>query len=177
MEDCLHLPWKNILHQERRGQVKYIVMEHSNGILSHKSGPANKQHTNHSLVFLPYVRLINCRFHFFFHLLLPPLAPNSFPCFTIIIILGKCIIESKVQWYMSSVFASLITSMWQPKSSYRYRNYRGWWHLYGKMRGEISLSGFCWRLLNFSLLQARFTIVYVILCKEMNGESSGTWRQ
>jgi hypothetical protein len=37
-----------ILHQERRGKVKTIVMEHSKGILFHKSGPANKQHTNHS---------------------------------------------------------------------------------------------------------------------------------
>ena len=39
-----------ILHQERRGQVKTIVMELFNGILFHKSGPANKQHTNHSLI-------------------------------------------------------------------------------------------------------------------------------
>ena len=38
-----------ILHQERRGQVKTIVMEHFNGILFHESGLANKQHTNHSL--------------------------------------------------------------------------------------------------------------------------------
>ena len=36
-----------ILHQEKRGQVKTIVMEHFNGIVLHKSGPANKQHTNH----------------------------------------------------------------------------------------------------------------------------------
>ena len=36
-----------IVHQERRGQVKTIVMKHFNGILFHKSGPANKQHTNH----------------------------------------------------------------------------------------------------------------------------------
>ena len=35
-----------IVHQERRGQVKNIVMEHFNGILFQKSGPANKQHTN-----------------------------------------------------------------------------------------------------------------------------------
>ena len=35
-----------ILHQERRGQMKTIIMEHFNGILFHKSGPANKQHTN-----------------------------------------------------------------------------------------------------------------------------------
>jgi hypothetical protein len=35
-----------ILHQERRGQVKTIVMEHFNGILFQKSGPGNKQHTN-----------------------------------------------------------------------------------------------------------------------------------
>ena len=37
-----------ILHQERRGQVKIIVMQLFNGILFHKSGPANKHHTNHS---------------------------------------------------------------------------------------------------------------------------------
>jgi hypothetical protein len=37
-----------IVHQERRGQVKTIVMEHFNGILFHKSGSANKQHTNQS---------------------------------------------------------------------------------------------------------------------------------
>ena len=36
-----------ILHQERRGQMKTIVMEHFNGILFHKSGLAYKQHTNH----------------------------------------------------------------------------------------------------------------------------------
>jgi hypothetical protein len=35
-----------IVHQERKGQVKTTVMEHFNGILFHKSGPANKQHTN-----------------------------------------------------------------------------------------------------------------------------------
>ena len=35
-----------IVYQERRGQVKTMVMEHFNGILFHKSGPANKQHTN-----------------------------------------------------------------------------------------------------------------------------------
>ena len=32
-----------------RGQVKTIVMEHFNGILSQKSGSANNQHTNHLL--------------------------------------------------------------------------------------------------------------------------------
>jgi hypothetical protein len=37
-----------ILHRDRRGQVKTLVMEHFNGIPSHKSGPTNKQHTNHS---------------------------------------------------------------------------------------------------------------------------------
>ena len=41
-------PWKEILNQERREQVKTIVMEHFNGILFHKSGLANKQRTNHS---------------------------------------------------------------------------------------------------------------------------------
>ena len=35
-----------ILHQERRGQVKTIVLERFNGILFHKSVPAYKQHTN-----------------------------------------------------------------------------------------------------------------------------------
>jgi hypothetical protein len=39
-----------ILHQERRGQLKTIVMDHFNGILFHKSGPANKQHTNQSSI-------------------------------------------------------------------------------------------------------------------------------
>jgi len=38
-----------ILHHKRRGQVKTIVMEHFNGILFHKSEPANKQHTNQSI--------------------------------------------------------------------------------------------------------------------------------
>ena len=38
-----------ILHQERRGQVKTMVMEHFNGILFHKSAPVNKQHTNQSI--------------------------------------------------------------------------------------------------------------------------------
>ena len=37
-----------ILHQEKRGQVKTMVMEYFNSILFHKSRPANKQHTNHS---------------------------------------------------------------------------------------------------------------------------------
>jgi hypothetical protein len=35
-----------IVHQEIRGQVKNIVMEHFNGIPFHKSVSANKQHTN-----------------------------------------------------------------------------------------------------------------------------------
>ena len=35
-----------ILHQERRGQMKTMVMEHFKGILFYKSGPANKQHIN-----------------------------------------------------------------------------------------------------------------------------------
>ena len=37
-----------ILHQERRAglHVKTTEMEYFNGILFHKSGPANKQHTN-----------------------------------------------------------------------------------------------------------------------------------
>ena len=37
-----------ILLQERRGEMKTIVTEHFNDILFHKSGLANKQHTNHS---------------------------------------------------------------------------------------------------------------------------------
>ena len=41
-----------MLHQERRGQVKSIVMKHFNFILFHKSGPANKLHANHSLTVL-----------------------------------------------------------------------------------------------------------------------------
>ena len=36
-----------ILHQGGRGQVKTLVMEHFNGVLFHKCGPANKQHKNH----------------------------------------------------------------------------------------------------------------------------------
>ena len=38
-----------ILHQERRGQVKTIVMENFNSFFFHKFGPANKQHTNQSI--------------------------------------------------------------------------------------------------------------------------------
>jgi len=41
-----------ILHKERRGQVKTIVMEHFNDILFHKSGPVNKHHTNQSINYL-----------------------------------------------------------------------------------------------------------------------------
>ena len=33
-----------IVHQERRGQVKTIVMEHFDGILFHKSGPCGTKH-------------------------------------------------------------------------------------------------------------------------------------
>jgi hypothetical protein len=33
--------------------VKTIIMEHFNGILFHKSGPANKQHTNQSKNSIP----------------------------------------------------------------------------------------------------------------------------
>ena len=39
-----YLKGLGILHQVRIGQVKIMVMEHLNGILFHKSGPANKQH-------------------------------------------------------------------------------------------------------------------------------------
>ena len=42
-----YLKGLNILHQERRGQVKTMLMEHFNSILFHMSGSANKQHTNH----------------------------------------------------------------------------------------------------------------------------------
>ena len=42
-----------IVHQEKRRQVKTIVMEHFNGILFHKSGPAIKQHTNHQSLIAP----------------------------------------------------------------------------------------------------------------------------
>jgi hypothetical protein len=35
-------------NKKRRGQVKTTVTEHFNDILFHKSGSANKQHTNHS---------------------------------------------------------------------------------------------------------------------------------
>ena len=44
-----------ILHQERRGQVKTIVMEQFNGILFYESGPANKQHTNQSMQYNFYI--------------------------------------------------------------------------------------------------------------------------
>ena len=37
-----------ILHQERRGQVKIIVVEHFKGILFHKSGPVKTRYTNHT---------------------------------------------------------------------------------------------------------------------------------
>ena len=39
-----------ILHQERRGQMKTIAMEHFNDILFHKSGPANKELANQSVL-------------------------------------------------------------------------------------------------------------------------------
>ena len=35
-----------IVHQERRAQVRTMVMGYFNVILFHKSGLANKQHTN-----------------------------------------------------------------------------------------------------------------------------------
>jgi hypothetical protein len=37
-----------ILHQERRGQGKIIMIEHINSILFHKSGPAKRQHFYYS---------------------------------------------------------------------------------------------------------------------------------
>ena len=48
-----------IVHEERRGQGKIIVMGHFNVILFHKSGPVNKQHTNYSS--LPIFRVIKTR--------------------------------------------------------------------------------------------------------------------
>ena len=54
-----------ILHHERIGQVKIIVMEHFNGILFNKLGPANKQNTNHSITvtgkFEEISEEINCK--------------------------------------------------------------------------------------------------------------------
>ena len=44
-----YFPWKD-LHQERRGQVNKIVMDHFKSILLEKSGPANKQHTYRSII-------------------------------------------------------------------------------------------------------------------------------
>ena len=38
-----------LLHQERREQVKTLVMEHFTYIPFHESGPANKQHTNETV--------------------------------------------------------------------------------------------------------------------------------
>ena len=38
-----------ILHQERRGQVKTMAKEHFKSIIFHRSGPANKQHTYQSI--------------------------------------------------------------------------------------------------------------------------------
>ena len=43
------------LHQERRGHVKTIVMEHFNSILFHKSGSANKQHTYQLIIKSSYI--------------------------------------------------------------------------------------------------------------------------
>ena len=43
------------LYQERRGQVKTIVMEHFNGILFYKFGPAKKQHTNNSITSVGHI--------------------------------------------------------------------------------------------------------------------------
>ena len=53
-----------ILHQERRGQVKITVMEHISGILFHKSGPASKKHVNQSVIFyyFPLIRRL-AQFH------------------------------------------------------------------------------------------------------------------
>jgi hypothetical protein len=39
----------DILHHERRGQQNTIVIKYFNGILFHKSGRANMQHTYQSI--------------------------------------------------------------------------------------------------------------------------------
>ena len=41
----------DILHQERRGQVNTIVIEHCNSNVFHKSGTANKQRSNQSIIY------------------------------------------------------------------------------------------------------------------------------
>ena len=42
--------------EESKRPLKTIVMEHFNGILFHKSGPANKQHTNQSIQGIRLIR-------------------------------------------------------------------------------------------------------------------------
>ena len=44
--------------KKKIGQVKTIVMEHINGILFHKVGSANKQHTNHSSWWINIIQAI-----------------------------------------------------------------------------------------------------------------------
>ena len=53
----LSLKRLEIVHQERK-QVKTIVTEHFNGILFHKSGSSNKQHTNQTYIFGNYLRIM-----------------------------------------------------------------------------------------------------------------------
>ena len=38
-----------IIHQLRSGQIKTIMVEHFEKIILNKSGPANKQHSYHSI--------------------------------------------------------------------------------------------------------------------------------
>ena len=78
-----------ILHQERRGQVRTMVIEHFNGILFRKSRPTNKQHIDHSVQFY-------CIYH-------PVL-------FIIIIIIIIIIVDSSSQ-FIFSFFFSLIMNM------------------------------------------------------------------
>jgi hypothetical protein len=61
-----------ILHQERRWLVDTLLMEHFESILSHKSGPINKQHTNQShylevktAVFLFHILELRAYWHYF----------------------------------------------------------------------------------------------------------------
>ena len=102
---------REILHQERRGQVTTIVMEHLNSILFHKSEPANRQHTSQSMLHqmlqvlwriiekinilvLDNGKLINALliiFNFIFLVwYLCKCCPHFFPSFIIKVILKDC---------------------------------------------------------------------------------------
>jgi hypothetical protein len=71
-----------IVHQERRGQVKTIVMEHFNCILFHKSGPVNKQHTNQPTFNTTFVKEYICGrkpdFHFNYDLIIMKTFPYQY---------------------------------------------------------------------------------------------------